>query len=162
MYQPQVREQAKALYQQHGAAYAAEQTSVPERTIRRWALEDGWQQRIAVVAGQDAQTKSAASQAAMIGWSTRRRHIADQLGHVGVQLLEAIQRELAEGRRLNLRDAGILLGIMLDKAEALSALTGGSPDQLDLSPEANQARLSHLYEMLDVLEGRREAAARDG
>jgi hypothetical protein len=31
-----------------------------------------------VVAGQDAQTKSAASQAAMIGWSTRRRHMADQ------------------------------------------------------------------------------------
>jgi hypothetical protein len=84
--------------------------------------------------------------------------MADQLGHVGGQLLEAIQRELAERRRLNLRDAGILLGIMLDKVEALSALTGGASGNLDTSPEANQARLSRLYEMLDVLEERREAA----
>jgi hypothetical protein len=84
--------------------------------------------------------------------------MADQLGHVGGQLLEAIQRELAERRRLNLRDAGILLGIMLDKAGALSALTGGASGNLDTSPEANQARLFRLYEMLDVLEERREAA----
>jgi hypothetical protein len=35
MHQPQVRERAKVLYQQHGAAYAAEHIGVPERTIRR-------------------------------------------------------------------------------------------------------------------------------
>jgi hypothetical protein len=156
MHDPQARGQAKTLYQQRGAAYAAEQTGIPERTIRRWALEDRWQQRMTVVTGQDAQTKSAASQTAMIGWSTRRRHMADQLGHVGVQLLEAIQRELAQGQRLNLRDAGILLGIMLDKAEALSALTGGG--QLDISPEANQARLERIHQLLDVFQERAEAA----
>jgi hypothetical protein len=158
MYQSQVREQAKTLYQQHGAAYAAEQTGIPERTIRRWALADSWQQRMTALAGQDARTKPPASQAAMIGWSTRRRHMADQLGHVGVQLLEAIQRELAQGRRLNLRDAGILLGIMLDKAEALSAVTGGGRDQLDLSPEANQARIQRINQLLAVVSQRAREA----
>ena len=43
MYDPQAREQAKTLYAQRGAAYAAEQTGIPERTIRRWALTEGWQ-----------------------------------------------------------------------------------------------------------------------
>jgi hypothetical protein len=60
----------------------------------------------------------------MLGWQTRRQHMADQLGHVGAQLLDAIQRDLAECKRLNLRDAGILLGIMLDKAELLTERTG--------------------------------------
>jgi hypothetical protein len=150
MYNPLAREQAKTLYAQRGAAYAAEQTGVPERTIRRWALAEGWPQRMAVVTGQDGETTSPASQAVILGWQTRRRHMADQLGHVGAQLLEAIQRELAERNRLNLRDAGILLGIMLDKAELLAAATGAS-GRGDLTPEQSMARLETL---LDVLEDR--------
>jgi hypothetical protein len=153
MHDQQTREQAKTLYQQHGAAYTAEQLGVPERTIRRWALGEGWQQRMTVVAGRDGETTSAASQAVILGWQTRRRTMADQLGHVGVQLLEAIERELAQGRRLNLRDAGILLGIMLDKAELLAAATGAT-GYGDASPEQSLARLDTL---LDVLEDRAEA-----
>jgi hypothetical protein len=153
MYDPQAREQAKTLYAQRGAAYAAEQTGIPERTIRRWALTEGWQHRMTVVAAQDARTNAAASQAAILGWQTRRRHMADQLGHVGAQLLEAIQRELAERKRLNLRDAGILLGIMLDKAELLAAQTGAT-GYGELSPEQSLARIDTL---LDVLEDRAEA-----
>jgi hypothetical protein len=150
MYDPQAREQAKTLYAQRGAAYAAEQTGIPERTIRRWALAEGWQHRMTVVAAQDARTNGAASQAAILGWQTRRRHMADQLGHVGAQLLEAIQRDLAERKRLNLRDAGILLGIMLDKAELLAA-KGRATGYGELSPEQSLARIDTL---LDVLEDR--------
>jgi hypothetical protein len=80
----------------------------------------------------------ARSQAALVGWQTRRRTMADQLGHVGQQLLEAIQRDLAHRKRLNLRDAGILLGIMLDKAELLAAATGASGPG-DLTPEQYMA-----------------------
>src|SRR5215207_5696394 len=68
-------------------------------------------------------------------------------------LLEAIERELVQGRRLNLRDAGILLGIMLDKAELLAAATGAARNG-DVSPEQSLARLDTL---LDVLEDRAEA-----
>lgn len=150
MHNPQAREQAKTLYSQRGAAYAAEQTGIPERTIRRWALAEGWPQRMTVVAGQGGGTNSAASQVAVLGWQTRRRTMADQLGHVGAQLLEAIQRDLADRKRLNLRDAGILLGIMLDKAELLAAQTGAI-GRGDVSGEQALARLNT---MLDVLEDR--------
>ena len=152
MHTPQARQQAETLYTQRGAAYAAEQTGIPERTIRRWALAEGWQQRMTVVAGQDAETKSA-SLAAILGWQTRRRTMADQLGHVGGQLLEAIQRELAQGRRLNLRDAGILLGIMLDKAELLVAATGGA-DGRSMGREDSIAR---IHELVAGISQRREA-----
>jgi hypothetical protein len=106
-----------------------------------------------VAAGQDDRTNAAASQAAILGWHTRRRVMADQPGHVGAQLLEAIQRELAERKRLNLRDAGILLGIMLDKAELLAAQTGGT----DGSGMDSQARLARLREMAAELAGRAKA-----
>jgi hypothetical protein len=154
MYDPQAREQARTLHAQRGAAYAAEQTGIPERTIRRWALTEGWQHRMTVVTGQDARTNAAASQAATLGWHTRRRTMADQLGHVGQQLLEAIQRDLAERKRLNLRDAGILLGTMLNKAELLAAQTGAIGRE-DVSPEQSIARIT---QMLDVLQERAEAA----
>jgi hypothetical protein len=158
MRDPQVREQAKRVYQQHGAAYAAEQTGIPERTIRRWALAEGWQQRMAAVAGQDGRTTSAASQAVRIGWHTRRRLMADQLGDVGAQLLEAaIQADLAQRKRLNLRDGGILLGIMLDKAELLAAQTGSS-DGRGLSRADSIARFIEMSREL----AERAKAAGDG
>jgi hypothetical protein len=156
MHDPEVHEQAKTLYRQRGAAHAAEQTGIPERTIRRWALAEGWQQRMTALAGQDAETKSAASRAAILGWQTRRRTMADQLGHVGAQLLEAIQAELAKGRRLNLRDAGILLGIMLDKAELLAAQTGGT----DGPRMSKEELLGRLRELAADWQERREADQR--
>jgi hypothetical protein len=67
--------------------------------------------------------------------------------------LEAIQAELAQGRRLNLRDAGILLGIMLDKAELLAAQTGGT----DGSGMDDEARMARLREMVAELAGRAKA-----
>jgi hypothetical protein len=150
MYDQHTRDQAKALYAQHGAAYVADQLGIPERTVRRWALTEGWQHRMTVVAGQDGRTNSAASQAVMVGWDTRRRHMADQLGHVGAQLLEAIQRDLAERKRLNLRDAGILLGIMLDKAELLAERTGWAGGG-DVSAEQS---IAHITSVLDAIESR--------
>jgi hypothetical protein len=99
----------------------------------------------------------ARSQAARIGWHTRRRLMADQLGHVGAQLLEAIQADLAQRKRLNLRDAGILLGIMLDKAELLGAQTGSS-DGRGLSREDSIARITEMAR--DLAE--RAKAAGDG
>jgi hypothetical protein len=94
------------------------------RTIRRWARAEGWPRRLAVAAQQDPAKTEAHAQAARIGWQTRRRRVGEQLGELAVQLLEAISRDLAQRKRLNLPDAGILLGIVLDKAEALAAGSG--------------------------------------
>jgi hypothetical protein len=115
------------------------------------------QLRAAVVAAYDGGTRTGASQAAILAWHTRRRHMADQLGQVGAQLLEAIQRDLAERKRLNLRDAGILLGIVLDKAELLTAATGGA-SSLEAMPDTE--RVEHLQRILGDLQARK--ADQDG
>jgi hypothetical protein len=62
----------------------------------------------------------------------------------------------AERKRLNLRDAGILLGIMLDKAELLAAQTGFGYGAAAPSPEAAR---DTLIRVLDAIEPR---AAGDG
>ena len=127
------KRQARQVYEHHGAQAAADATRISVRSIRRWAQAERWPRRLAV-AEPSPEKVEARSQAARMGWHTRRRTMADQLGHVGAQLLEAIQRDLAQRKRLNLRDAGILLGIMLDKAELLAAAGGdaaATPADLD-------------------------------
>ena len=78
--------------------------------------------------------------------------MADQLGDVGAQLLEAIQRDLRDRKRLNLRDAAILLGVTLDKAELLTAATGGTDGRMD-----QEAAIARLRELLAGISERREA-----
>jgi hypothetical protein len=134
------KRQARQVYEHHGAQAASDTTGISVRSIRRWALAERWPRRLAV-ADLSPEKVEARSQASM-GWHTRRRTMADQLGNVGAQLLEAIQRDLAERKRLNLRDAGILLGIMLDKAELLAAQTGGTDGRS--SPEDSVARIREL------------------
>jgi hypothetical protein len=148
------RRQARQVYEARGAKAASQITGIPVRTIQQWAQAEGWPRTLTVA--QDT-TKSAEDrrQAAVVGWHTRRQHMADQLGHVGAQLLEAIQRDLAQRQRLNLRDAGILLGIMLDKAELLSERTGWAGDE-DVSAEQSIADINRV---LDAIESQ---AAGDG
>jgi hypothetical protein len=143
---------ARQVYEQHGAQAAADATGISVRSIRRWALAERWPRRLAVAVPSPEKVE-ARSQAARMGWHTRRRTMADQLGNVGAQLLEAIQADLAQRKRLNLRDAGILLGIMLDKAELLAAQTGGA----DGSGMDDEARLARLREMAAELAGRAKA-----
>jgi hypothetical protein len=150
------KRQARQVYETHGAQAAADTTGIPVRSIRRWALAERWPRRL-TVADPTPEKVEARSQAARMGWHTRRRVMADQLGNVGAQLLEAIQGELAKGRRLNLRDAGILLGIMLDKAELLAAQTGGT-DGAAMSPEESIARIRELATAIN----QRAGADQDG
>jgi hypothetical protein len=70
--------------------------------------------------------------------------------------MDAIQRDLASRKHLNLRDAGILLGIMVDKAELLAAQTGGS----DGSGMDDEARLVRLQQIAQDLAERAEADQR--
>lgn len=132
----------RQVYEQHGAQAAADATSIPVRSIRRWAQAERWPRRLAVAVPSPEKVE-VRSQAARMGWHTRRRLMADQLGNVGAELLEAIQHDLAQRKRLNLRDAGILLGIMLDKAELLGTQTGGS-DGRGLDREDSIARIKEM------------------
>jgi hypothetical protein len=145
------RRRARQVYETHGAQAASDTTGIHVRSIRRWASAEQWPRRLSV-ADPSPEKMAARSQAAMLGWHTRRRHMADQLGHVGAEVLSAIERDLADRKRLNLRDAAILLGVVIDKAEGLSALTGGADGRM--APEDSIAR---LRELLAGLSERREA-----
>src|SRR5829696_4808059 len=88
------RRQARQVYELHGAQAASDATGIAVRSIRRWASAERWPRRLAApmaVADPTPEKQVARSQAARIGWHTRRRTMADQLGNVGAQLLEAIQ-----------------------------------------------------------------------
>jgi hypothetical protein len=139
------RQRARQIYQTHGAQTAADATGIAVRSIRRWAAIERWPRRLAV-ADLTPEKVEARSQAARMGWHTRRRVMADQLGDVGAQLLEAIQRDLAQRRRLNLRDAGILLGIMLDKAELLAAVTAGTGTSEAMDEGERAARAQQILQ----------------
>jgi Putative ATPase subunit of terminase (gpP-like) len=156
MYDPQAREQAKTLYQQHGAAYVADKLGIPERTVRRWALAEGWQHRMTVVAGQETADGSGgrSAAAAILGWATRRRRAADEFGETAMRALAKLQAELAKARPRGIQPLA-MAAVMLAK-QAEEQLAVGSHGRGELSPEASVVRIT---ELLDAIEPR---AAGDG
>jgi hypothetical protein len=147
------KRQARTVYSQHGAQAAADTTGISVRSIRRWASTERWPRRL-TVADPSPKKMAARSQAAMLGWHTRRRHMADTLGQVGAQVLEAIQQDLSDRKRLNLRDAAILLGVVVDKAELLTAVAGGVGS---LEAMSDTDRLERVRTIVDDLQQRAEA-----
>jgi hypothetical protein len=146
MHDPRIRERARELYEQHGAAYAAEQTGVPRRSIDRWAAEEGWTRRLTGLASHtDPKTQSHA-----LAWETRRRREADAAGSTAGVIREVIERQVRSARRLPLRDLAVAYGIFIDKAELLGIRTGGA-DYREVSAEQQVAR---LVELVDVAEQR--------
>ena len=86
------------------------------------------------------------------GWGWLAAQVLKREGVEAVHLVEA-DAEALDCARLNLRDAGILLGIMVDKAELLTAQTGGA----DGSGMDDEARMARLREMVAELAGRAKA-----
>ena len=154
MHDQHTRQQAKALYQQHGASYAADQLGIPERTIRRWALQEGWQQRMTVVAGQEAADRSGGRAAAIVGWETRRRRAADQFGETAMRALARLQAELAKARPRGIQPLAMAAVMLAKQAEEM--IPAGAAGHGDLDPEQSLARLDTL---MDAIE---ERAAGDG
>jgi hypothetical protein len=150
MYDPQAREQAKTLYAQRGAAYAAEQTGIPERTIRRWALADGWQHRMTVVTGQGTADGSSGRAAAILGWETRRRRAADEFGETAMRALAKLQAELAKARPRGVQPLAMAAVMLARQAEDMTPLAGAI-GRGDVAPEASIARIETL---LDAIEPR--------
>ena len=52
--------------------------------------------------------------------------MADLIGEIGAELLEKIRDDLAKRDRVNMRDAAILFGVLMDKAELLTERQGGA------------------------------------
>ena len=148
MYDQHTRDQARSLYHQHGAAYVADKLHVPERTVRRWALAEGWQHRMTVVAGQEAADGSSGRAAAILGWETRRRR-ADEFGETAMRALARLRGELAKARPRGVQPLAMAAVMLAKQAEEMTPPTGATGDSLD--PEMSMARLDTL---LDVVEAR--------
>ena len=120
-YPPEVKAHARHVYEQAGAEAAAQATGVHVRTIREWAQHENWPRTISAA----AVAATVKSQAMRVGWHTAGRNMADLIGEIGAELLEKIRDDLAKRDRVNMRDAAILFGVLMDKAELLTERQGG-------------------------------------
>jgi hypothetical protein len=150
MYDQHTRDQAKALYAQHGAAYVADQLSIPERTVRRWALAEGWQHRMTVVAGQGVADGSSGRAVASLGWETRRRRAADEFGETAMRALAKLQAELAKLRPRGIQPLAMAAVMLAKQADGMTARTGWAGDE---NVSAEQA-VAGINRMLDAIESR--------
>jgi hypothetical protein len=142
-----IRAQAKALYLADGAQLAAEATGVPIRTIRRWAVAEGWGRPppAATSHGADQQLADlapggvdAAGPGKGAGHGTPGMELERDLALARQVYRTEVERFLAGKTRAGgVRDASIALGVLIDKAakHGLPGARGG-----EWSWEANHAR----------------------
>ena len=129
-----LKAQARALYLADGAKLASEVTGIPIRTVQRWAVAHDWGTSPDDATGQssDQQLASLAPDGAQDGQAAKSD---GGVGHVyGPPMLEA-QRDLDLAREVyrtsaarfrerkakasEVRDAGVALAVMMDKAGKL-------------------------------------------
>ena len=112
VYTEEDRREAVDLYIRYGPAEAGRTLGIPESTVRGWAMD------------ADAEMKNPAdSQAVKLSWDRRRALAANLMGDEVLRLMNVLHDHSAEelaGERP--KDVAIILGILADKAQAL---TGG-------------------------------------
>jgi hypothetical protein len=150
MYDRHTRDQAKALYVQHGAAYVADKLNIPERTVRRWALAEGWHHRMTVVAGQAMADGSSGRAMAILGWETRRRRAADEFGETAMRALVKLQAELVKARPRGVQPLAMAAVMLAKQADEMTSRTGWAGDE-DVSAEQAMADINQV---LDAIESR--------
>ncbi len=137
---PQQREQALALYVEHGPAEASRRCGVPSATIRGWAMRAG-------MSSPRAEQAKAGAQAAKLTWAQRRAEVALGSGEAAAELLTRIRkttkpREAADWSRA--------FAICVDKAQLLD---GGATGRVEVS--SAEEREQRVRELRDELAARR-------
>jgi hypothetical protein len=163
---PGAMAQARQLYLQRGPAEASRLTGVPPRTLRRWAERGHWRPRnqesghspelgVAPVAPRSAGTSGHAAKetvAARPLWNPHR-----VLGRILVELgaeLDDLAAARAEGKRREARDTAVVVGILVDKAQALAERAGAD------RPTDPADAAEHIRQVLDAIQARVEAQGR--
>jgi transposase-like protein len=126
-YSPEQREEALALYVEHGPAAAASRLGIPASTVRSWAKRAGKQSPRAdrAVAGAEAARRT---------WAQRRADVALESGEAASELIERIRgtskaREAADWSRA--------FAIAVDKAQLLD---GGATGRVEVSSHEERVR----------------------
>jgi hypothetical protein len=86
------------------------------------------------------------------GYSLARRVLLRRLGHTATLALDQVEMELGQGHTSKARDAAVVCGIVLDKAEQLAKAAGAGVGG-DM-PTVDEAR-TRLHELATDLTARR-------
>lgn len=135
-YTPEQREEVLEHYQQHGTAAASKHFNIPKSTINSWARSSG----IRTVRNEktEAATKAAEIDAAAV--RAEASNFAIQGARAAFKILnERIERE---GNLVNLKDLGIVTGILADKHLAFKAV------EVDTGATDAASMLDRLFDQL--------------
>ena len=158
-----LKAQARALYGSGGQLLASEVTGIPKRTVNAWARAEGWPRpggqptdqrpdlRLAPV--PDAMQPGAKGQVVALGYGYQRRALLRRLAELATKALDRAETELDAGHTIKARDATVVVGIALDKAELLARANG--PDAIG-HPEVGEV-VGRMRELAHDLRARRVA-----
>ena len=145
-YTPEQKEQALALYREHGPGEASSRTGIPGATIRSWARRSG-------LTSPRADRAAAGAEAARLTWAQRRAEVALRSGEAAAEFIErAVRTEKArEGS-----DWMRAYALAVDKAQLLD---GAATGRIELSESEVRAGVQKIR---DELKARRERKAAAG
>lgn len=131
------RQEALALYREHGPAEASRRTGIPGATIRSWAHRSGEE------ASEGAGRTRAATEAARLSWAQRRAQLCDATGSVAAEVLDRIR---ASKKANDARALAQTYGVLVDRAQLLD---GGVTGRLEVSgPEDLREKVQSLRDDL--------------
>lgn len=134
-YTAEQREEALALYREHGAAEAARRTGVTAGTIRAWASRGD-------VATERAEHQRAHIEAARLRWEERRTTMAHEIGETASRALDHVTTSIDSGKARDAKDYATTMAILVDKAQLLS---GGATSRFG-NPEERRGALDEARE----------------
>jgi hypothetical protein len=132
--------QARTIFEAHGSRRAAEVTGLPRRTINAWAAAEDWQrpgQPRHLRVAPSAEARPAAGKTGVpAGYSLARRVLLRRLGDTASLALDQVEAHLRAGHTVKARDAMVVAGIAVQRAEELAKAAGpaagGQPDPAEL------------------------------
>jgi hypothetical protein len=144
----EVRQQAKALYQERGATVVAETLCISLKTVHRWAKAESWP-----APGTEARRQQR-TEAAKLGWQRLRLRLRDRCGQTAFWALDQIDQRLTQadetGRPIPLRDLVQLVAVALEKAQKLSDRDAETGSMWVTNPDGH-LNYSQLPALGDVL-----------
>jgi hypothetical protein len=127
--------QARSLYERDGVQLASDVTGIPKRTLQHWSQTEQWPRPgearndrkhagLRLAPDPSAPQAPAKGEVVQLGYGFARRGLLRQLGDLAGQALTTAGKELEAGHTIKARDATVVAGIALDKAELLAAKAG--------------------------------------
>lgn len=152
--------QARTIFEAHGSRKAAQVIGISRRTVNAWAKAEGWQRPQATRQGRDqrfhpvspsAQARGGPAKRVGPGWQPRR--VLDRLAWELWAELDTLAAAREAGKPREVREAAVVVGILVDKCSDLAKQTGA--DRYGGHPSPEEVR-DRLHELADAWRQRAE------